>query len=228
MATGILMLVAGRSFAQDWSYISEQDILSKDSVTRGEYTLIFINKDSAMDKGLQQRMTDAFFTVYPKQAKLYNPATIKKVIFIMDPGYKGVAATAAGIVRYNPEYMHKHPKDIDVVTHEVMHLVQSYPGGAGPGWVTEGIADYVRFKMGVDNAGDGWKLPEFNASQHYTNSYRVTARFLVWIEKQYDKKFVKGLDNALRTHTYTENYWKAKTGKTVNELWQEYALNPVI
>jgi hypothetical protein len=33
-----------------------------------------------------------------------------------------------------------------------MHIVQAYPDGAGPWWITEGIADFVRFDDGIDNA----------------------------------------------------------------------------
>jgi len=124
--------------------------------------------------------------------------------------------------------MMAHPKDIDVVTHEVMHIVQEYGYSAGPVWLTEGIADYARAKFGVDNAGANWTLPEYKASQSYTNSYRVTARFFIWIEKNVKPGFVKDVDAQLRKHTYTENTWKGETGKTLDELWADYSANPAI
>lgn len=226
-----MMLATGiTSFAQDkeWEHIEEHDILSKDSLTKGKYTLIFINKDSALDATVKQRLIDAFFTVYPKEASLYNNKTAKKVIFIIDPAYDGVAATGGHLVRYNPEWFHKHPGDIDVVTHEVMHIVQAYGDNAGPGWITEGIADYVRYKIGVDNAGANWKLPDYSASQNYDNAYRITARFFVWIEQHYNKSFVKQLDAAMRGKTYTDDFAKQQTGKTFPQLWEEYSKNPAI
>jgi hypothetical protein len=212
----------------DWNHISMHDVVSMDSFTQKGFTLVFINKDSLFNKETGKRMVDAFFTVYPKEAALYNPNTLKRVIFIVDPGYNGVAATSGSIVRYNPGWMHKNPNDIDVVTHEVMHIVQSYPHNAGPGWITEGIADYVRATLGVDNKGAGWSMPAFNANQHYENAYRVTARFFVWIEKNKKKGFVQALDSAMRTHTYTPAFWQTNAGQSVDELWKEYAVNPSI
>lgn len=226
----MLMLASGSLFAQhrDWNHISQEDIVSRDSVTKKGYTLIFINLAPTFDSVLKARMIKTFFDVYPKQAKLYNRNTLKKVMFVIDPKYVGVAATSGSIVRYNPDWFVKNPGDIDVVTHEVMHIIQSYPGGAGPGWVTEGIADYVRYKMGVDNAGAGWSLTPFSAKHNYNNAYRITARFMVWTEQHYDKKLVKKLDAAMRTKTYQSGLWKTLTGKTVDELWTEYSLNPAI
>ncbi|MFT3827869.1 MAG: basic secretory protein-like protein [Chitinophagaceae bacterium] len=223
--TFILLGAAFTSQAQaDWNSIGA-GVIHQDSTTRQGYTLIFVNKSADFDTAIGRRMTDAFFTVYPVEAKLYNPKTLRKVFFVVDPEYKGVAATAGGIVRYNPEWFKKHPGDIDVVTHEVMHIVQAYPGGSGPGWITEGIADYVRYTLGVDNAGAGWSLPEYNAKHHYDNAYRITARFLVWIEKSH-KGFVQKLDAVMRSKTYQDSFWKEQTGKTVSELWDEYAANP--
>ena len=226
----LLLLATKHAEAQDsdWNHIGMEDIVSKDSFTRKDYTLIFINKQQGFNSTVKQQLIETFFNVYPKEAKLYNKNTLKKVIFVVDPAYKGVAATDNGLVRFNPEWFAKHPKDIDVVTHEVMHIVQSYHSDNTPGWLTEGIADYVRATLGVDNAGAGWTLPSYSPKQNYTDAYRVTAKFLIWAEKKHDKKLVQQLDAAMRAGTYQPDLWKQLTGKTVDELWKEYADNPVI
>lgn len=227
IALPLLKPVTGAAQSK-WDDINEQGIVSRDTFTRQGFTLVFINKSAAFNTATGKRMVDAYFTVYPKQAALYNKHTTRKVIFIIDPEYKGVAATAGGIVRFSPEWMQEHPEDIDVVTHEVMHIAQGYPDGAGPGWITEGIADYVRYSMGVDNAGGNWALPDYNKNQHYENAYRVTARFLAWIEKHRKAGLVQKLDAAMRSKTYTEQFWKKQTGSTVDELWKEYAASPAL
>lgn len=192
------------------------------------YTLIFKNGDPSFDAKVKERMVKTFFEVYPVLAKEYNSKTITQVVFLIDTAYTGVAEAGGGQVRISSRWMHSHPNDIDVVTHEVMHLVQNYPGGAGPWWVTEGIADYVRQVFGVDNAGGGWALPNYKEGQNYTDSYRITARFLLWIEKQVKPGFVKALDAAMRSNTYKSDIWKQQTGKDIDQLWKEYAQNPVI
>lgn len=199
-----------------------------DSVKRKGYTLIWINKYSNFNKELKTRLIDTYFITYPKLAKDFNRKTRKSVTFVIDPEYKGVAATSGGVVRYNPGWFVKNPSDIDVVTHEVMHIVQDYPRRAGPGWLTEGIADYVRFKYGVANEEGNWSLTKFNEKQSYKNSYRITARFLHWIVTHHDKKFVKKLDHDLRAGNYSPEFWVERTGSTVDELWEEYAKNPAI
>lgn len=213
----------------DWNTVG--NYISRDSITKKKYTLIFINKDSVFAKSgkeIQQRMEETFFKVYPKLAKEYNKKTLDKVIFLIDPNYNGVAATSGNIIRYNPTWMLKTPTDIDVVTHEVMHIVQGYGYGSGPVWLTEGIADYVRYKFGVDNAGAKWTLPDYKAGQNYTNSYRITARFFIWVQNNIKSDLVKQLDDQLRKHTYTENSWKQLTGKTIDELWSSYTANPTV
>jgi len=190
------------------------------------YTLIFKNNASDFDPILKKRMIETFFKVYPVLADTYNKNTDQTVVFEIDTAYKGIAATGGGRIVYNPAYFKKKPGDIDVVTHEVMHVVQNYGRGGGPGWLTEGIADYVRFKYGVDNPGAGWTLTPFKPEQSYKNAYRITARFLNWLEVNGNPGIVLKLDNAMRTHTYKETIWKDLTGKTVDELWTIYSSNP--
>ncbi len=225
---GLLITTYVCTAQSNWDNVFSKDDVSRDTISKKDYTLVFINKDIAFDKKVEQNMINAFFTVYPKEVKAYNRRSLKKVTIIIDPGYEDVAATAGGIVRVNPKWMHKHPGDIDVITHEVMHIVQAYPDGAGPGWITEGIADYVRYKFGVDNEAGGWRLFDYSVHQSYKDAYRVTARFFVWIEKNYRRNFVKKLDAAMRAKKYTDAFWEKETGKTVDQLWNVYSVNPVI
>ena len=204
--------------------------ISKDSITHGKYTLIFINNSPGFDTLTGQKMIRTFFTVYPREANRFNKHTLRRVVFIIDPTYDGVAATGDGVARYNPTWLKDHPEDIDVVTHEVMHIVQDYkdqdPGC--PGWLTEGIADYVRYVYGVNNLKGGWKLPDFKPSQNYTNAYRVTARFLLWVQTHKNPHIVDKLDNAARAGNYTPELWVKLTRETVDQLWRDYSDNPAL
>jgi len=190
------------------------------------YELTFESNYAALDPALKQRLISTFFEVYPKLAQAYNPKTLKKVSFLVDTAYKGVAATSNGQVVYSSIWMDKHPEDIDVVTHEVMHIVQDYGNSVGPGWLTEGIADYARYKFGIDNAGAKWALPELKAEHHYKNSYRITARFFQWIEQHVKSGVIKAVDASLRDHSYTPEIWTKLTGKDLDALWADYVKNP--
>ncbi len=192
------------------------------------YKLTFISFDAKLDTILQRRMVYTFFTVYPELAKAYNKKTLKEVMMVIDTAYKGVAETDNGKVTISSRWMHLHPEDIDVITHEVMHIVQDYGATETPGWLTEGIADYARYKFGVNNDAANWKLPDYKPTQSYTNAYRITARFLLWIEEKVKPGIVKDLNNQLRKHTYTDGSWKDLTGKTVDELWKSYSETPTV
>ncbi len=202
--------------------------LTKDSISAEGFTLITINKDSLISKKLISILEETFFKVYPRLAEKYNNQTAKRVIFVIEPAYNGVAATSNDRVVFNPRWFDHHPEDIDVVTHEVMHIVQAYGNTSGPGWLTEGIADYVRFKFGVNNQAAGWSLPDVKPTQNYTDSYRVTARFLVWLEQQKNPEAVILLDQIMRQHTYTDAVWEKLSGKDLSGLWKEYLSDPEI
>lgn len=229
IVSALLVSLSGLAGAQtNWDNIYSKNDVSRDSLTKKGYTLLFINKDSGFDHEVQQNLIHTFFAVYPKEIRLFNHRSLKKVVIIIDPDYKGVAATNDGIVRVNPDWMHQHPKDVDVITHEVMHIVQAYPEEAGPGWITEGIADYVRYKVGIENTSSGWRLPDYNSKQRYTDAYRVTARFFVWIEKNYKRNLVKKLNIAMRDKSYNTSFWAKETGKTIDQLWTAYSIDPEI
>lgn len=211
-----------------WNRIYSDQDLSRDTITQKGITLIFINKEKDFSPKEVHRLQETFFKVYPQEIRAYNKNASRKVAIIIDPDYKGVAATAGDVIRISPEWMEQHPEDLDVVTHEAMHIVQAYHGPTGPGWITEGIADYARNEFGVNNAAAGWSLTPFNEKQSYTNAYRITARFLVWITRNYKKSFVRSLNTVMREGTYTDAFWKEQTGKTVEELWAVYSQHAVI
>ena len=203
------------------------NVLKGDSLVSGGYCLIFVSNDATLDSITRQNLINVFFTVYPQEVARFNNNSLKKVTFFVDTAYKGVAETGNGIARINPDWLKKYPQDVDLATHEVMHVVQSYHD-FNPGWLTEGIADYVRYTYGVNNKGGGWTLPDYRPGQSYQNAYRVTARFLLWVEKNKYKKIVDDMDKAMRDGTYTPELWAKLTGRTVDELWEEYAKDPTI
>lgn len=193
---------------------------------RGGYTLDFQDAAGTTDQAFADRMVETFFAVYPRLAADFNPDAPRRVTFIMDPDLQGVAGTDGDVVVYSPAWFVSHPGDIDVVTHEIMHVVQAYGANDVPGWLVEGVADYARQVYGVDNAGGGWALPAFSPDQRREDGYRGAARFLVWLEAHGHAGIVKTLDGRMRAGTYSEEDWRAVTGKTLPELWAAYAAAP--
>jgi len=192
------------------------------------YSLTFISKDPNLDPALRKKLIDTYFEIYPTLVKTFNDKSTHDVLFVVDTAYKAVAEASGNRILFSAGYLKAHPTDIDVVTHETMHIVQGYGYSAGPVWLTEGIADYVRYKYGVDNIGSKWSLPAYNEKQSYKNSYRITARFFAWLEAQVKPGLIANLDRQLRAHQYTEQSWVSLTGKTIDQLWDDYSKNPVV
>ncbi len=200
-----------------------------DTIIRNGLTLYFLDADVSLTTDYKKRLTNAYFEQYPKLVAKYNTNSPKEVYFVIDKNYDGIAATYnKNYIKYNPAWFIKNPEDIDVVTHELMHVVQAYNYDKVPGWVTEGVADYVRATEGINNVKANWKMPDVTAAHKYDNAYRITARFFIWIAQHYKKDFIVKLNEAAYTETYTENFWKDIDGKTVDKLWQEYVANPAI
>lgn len=197
----------------------------KEIFTRDELTLVFINEDPYLKSEVKEGLVSTF-TVYPKLVKAFNPEALKTIEVKIDTAYNGVAYAHNGKVTISSEWLRKKPEDLDVITHEVMYIVQTYPNNSGPGWLTEGIADYARHFYGVDNVGAGWYLPEYTAKNRYTQSYRVTARFLLWITQKYDQDIVFKLDKHLRNNKYDQKLWEKYTGNLLDELWEAYQKAP--
>ena len=207
-----------RAFTKNWSSFSTQK--------KKGYKLTFISKDPLLDPLLRQKLIDTYFEIYPTLVKTFNNKSTHDVLFVVDTAYKAVAEASGNRILFSAGYLKAHPTDIDVVTHETMHIVQGYGYSAGPVWLTEGIADYVRYQYGVDNVGSKWSLPAFNTKQSYQNSYRITARFFAWLEQNVKPGLIANLDQQLRAHQYTAQSWSSLTGKSIDQLWQEYAQNP--
>ena len=230
----ITVLLIGFFFSSlNCTAFNKSGVQSADNVKtykKGGFTLHFECKVPTFSREISQKLIDTFYKVYPAMVKSYNPKASILVTFVIDPEYDGVAATSDDRVVFSAKYMTSHPDDLDVVTHEVMHIVQNYGDESGmPGWLTEGIADYVRYAYGINNEKAGWSLPKFTTDQNYTNSYRITARFLAWLEHSGHKDIVKTLDLAGRDKTYNNGeIWKKLTGKTIDELWLDYSQNPAI
>ena len=145
----------------------------------------------------------------PKSVKL----VFKKTLNV--PAY-----AANGTLTINGEWITRRPDDFGMMVHELTHLVQAYGGpGERPGWLVEGIADYIRW----------WRYePEMPRTRidptkaSYKDAYRTTAGFLAYLTAKYDRGLVSHLDHALRKGTYTAEMFKDATGKDLDTLWSEF------
>ncbi len=186
--------------------------------------LTFDNSNGLLDEHLCEMIVDCFNKSYKGICDMFNYGELRETSIVAVPEYDGVAATYAeeAKVIMSTKYYAAHKLDADSLTHEWIHVAQNYKS-FHPGWLTEGLADYGRAKFGIYNKEAGWALPKYNEKQHYTNAYRVTAAFIVWLEENVCEDIAWKLNDVMKKNCYTDNCWVEFTGKTVDELWADYA-----
>ena len=131
----------------------------------------------------------------------------------------GVAATSGTDITCSSEYYEKHPDDVGSIIHELTHVVQQYHSDNCPGWLVEGIADWVRWYTWEPRN----KRPHVNPeTAKYDGSYQTSASFLDFVEHKYDHKLVKDVNEALRAGKYNDDLWPKWTGHNLDELNTEW------
>jgi len=145
---------------------------------------------------------------------------------------RGVAATSGTRLRCGPRWFRRQLQGEakGAVVHELVHIVQQYgrarrsdPNATRtPGWLVEGIADYIRWFL-YEPQTRGAEVTSRNiARARYDSSYRISGNFLNWVTETYDKNIVRKLNTAARQGKYNEKLWKEATGRTVHELGDEW------
>jgi hypothetical protein len=142
------------------------------------------------------------------------------------------ASAGGGRVNCNAQWFKKNLKGEakGAVVHELVHVVQDYgrarrtnpEATRTPGWIVEGIPDYIRWFI-YEPQAKGAEITQRNlARAKYDGNYRITANFLNWVVQKYDKQIIQKLNVAGRAGKYSEDLWKEYTGKTVQELGDEW------
>ncbi len=146
----------------------------------------------------------------------FRPRRVVKMTLRKD--YRGVAAAGGGRITGSVKWFKDRPQDVGAMVHETVHIVQDYRSRGNPGWLVEGIADYIRFFK-----YEPGKLGPINPKRaHYNGSYRVTAAFLAYVTEKYDKGLVRKLNQLMREGKYKEEAFQTLTGKTVQELDEQW------
>ena len=146
----------------------------------------------------------------------YTPP--KRITMTLKKDEKGVAYASGSRIVGAASYFSKNKKDVGALVHETAHCVQAYRGRGNPGWLVEGVADYVRFFK-----YEAKKPAKLNPEQaKYNGSYRTTAAFLDYLCETHDKDIVRKLNEAMRKGRYDDEIWTTLTKKTVEELGRDW------
>ncbi len=155
-----------------------------------------------------------------------------KLRYLPDSQMRGIPAYAsAAVVSLNADWFRRELKREarGAVVHELVHVVQAYSSGERrsrrartPGWIVEGIPDYVRwFLYEPESRGAEINARNLAAARHDA-SYRVSANFLNWLAEKHGEKLIADLNSVAREGKYDAAFWKEQTGKSEQELDEEW------
>lgn len=148
----------------------------------------------------------------------------KRFSVTIKPG-RGVAATGGTRITANATWLQAelHREALGSIVHEVVHVVQQYGGRRRggtrpPGWLVEGIPDYIRWYL-FEPQSHGADIAARNLDRaRYDGMYRVSANFLNYVVQNHGEAIITRLNAACRQGQYTPELWTELTGKTVEQL----------
>jgi hypothetical protein len=199
----------------------------------GKYQIV-MNTTAAQDltEWAEKELAPVAIEWYPKLVKALPSngyEAPKRVTIVFKEGMGGTpAATGGTVVNCNIEWYRRNLKGEakGATVHELVHVVQQYGRARRtnanpsqtPGWVTEGIPDYLRW-FKYEPESHGAEIGRNGLSRaRYDGSYRITANFFNWASDKYGADLIPKLNAAAREGTYDEALWKKWTGRTLPEL----------
>lgn len=165
-----------------------------------------------------KNLTEIANSVFIEMLKDFPQSVYKNASITIDDNVDTpVAYTTKNNITVNGKYLSQHPLDLDLITHELFHVIQS--GKNAPSWFTEGAADWARNKYGKQNAQANWSLQSPSKTSKYTDGYRITGNFF---------KYLDTLKPGFLTTFYNtkqemgDQWWISTFGANVDSLWNTY------
>jgi len=170
-------------------------------------------------------------TLYPSPSHPSFPTIHSITLFIRPMG--GVAYTTEGLVDPKTREIHFAAGYIErssqeeisgVLIHELVHVWQRNGDGSAPGGFIEGLADYIRLKVGL--GAKHWKKSKPEEDQKWDAGYERTAWFLEWVEERSNtgkgKGWLQRVNVRLAREKWGDWVWEEAGAKNVDELWRGY------
>jgi len=184
----------------------------------------------------EHELAPALVDWYPKIVALLPSegyTAPKRFSVTLRPG-TGVAFTGGTRIVVNSTWLKGEigREAVGSIIHEAVHVAQQYnhgwrTTGRAPGWLTEGIPDYIRFfkfEPQTHGADLVWLKSRKHVKLNYDGMYRISANFLDYVVQHYDpnQTLIQKVNAACREGKYSDDLWKELTGKTLAELNDEW------
>lgn len=148
----------------------------------------------------------------------------EEIKIVLKPDIGAPAYASGNTITIDSNWVKSRPDDLGIVIHEMVHVIQAYPGSDHkPWWLVEGIADYLRWWRFEPELHTGPGRTRINPERdNFDSGYRTTGMWLAWCSRKYDMRLVPALDLAMRRREDPVPLFQEITGKTAEELWAEF------
>ena len=178
-----------------------------------------------------EKWADNVVTLLDGKDATWTNGVVELVLETGEGGNVAPAWACGGKIFLNMKWATSCPQEAaGACVHEFAHVVQDYgprdgraiPYANTPGWLVEGIADWVRWfnyegKAGAKRAnGNAMRNPK------YDGAYNLTASFLDYVARKCKRDVIVKLNKTCREGKYDEGVWKTLTGKDLGTLDMEW------
>ncbi len=182
---------------------------------------------------VEKKLKPVIIEWYPKLVELLPgqdyqaPATVTFTFKNDVPAGVPAYATGSQITMNAPWFKNQLDREAKgCVIHELVHVVQNYwlaprlnPNPKPtPSWITEGIADYIRWFLYEPESRGAHYAPAQIRKMKHDASYRISANFINWVSKNHKADITRLINEAARNGRYEGSLWKTHTGLTLQEL----------
>ncbi|MEN8773811.1 MAG: basic secretory protein-like protein [Akkermansiaceae bacterium] len=185
------------------------------------------------EKWIKAELSPVILEWYPKIIDLLSgeayEAPAKVTLKFENDVPNGIPAYATGsVITLNATWFTNQLKKEakGCVVHELVHVVQNYwlaprlnPNPSRtPSWVTEGLADYIRWFLFEPESKGAHYTPTQIRKMKHDASYRISANFIDWVSRNYKENIASLINNAARNGRYDKSLWKKHTGLSIENL----------
>ncbi len=153
-----------------------------------------------------------------------------KVTVIFTDGQEPPGATCGATIRLSREALKRNPGDHGLLVHELVHVLQGYPPQKAPGWIVEGIADWIRYFHFEPERGRMYYRTGMDAvwgrrDLDYRAGYLPAAAFLEFLRREYDPNLLWRLNATLRAGKYRDDFFARRGCPDLDKLWRDFTAN---
>jgi hypothetical protein len=166
-----------------------------------------------------QKIRDLINDNYSKVKDIIGVARVRRVTVIFKATMDHPAASYDGHIDMNLEYYRsKNYGDEGSIIHELTHVLQRCPIYDDTTiWLIEGMADYVRDKLGYE---EEWSKAHYEPGRAKAG-YQTTAHFLIYLEERWPGTFME-LSLLLVNGEYSPDAFEDITGESLADLISDY------